>query len=263
MNNMKNSKPIITCALALAAVALSCTRNSHINNAFSLVSYEYDKISQVTDTDSLEGEDAMYWRSMGSGVLPQAMGSADISQLRDTLEKLGFVEFHGTDGAIPRKASHLKLTNDNPAERQAGNYSLNRLTIQQFTPHIVVWKSFLAYYTTGAVHPRQQTRYINYSINDNKILSLSDIFKSGYEAPLTELLKERLSENPDVFADAEITIPNNFYLTTEGLTFVYDQYEVAPYSAGEIEVPFYVFELSDLFRPDVQQMILGHNDDVE
>lgn len=254
---MKRTPLLILTVLAIwVTISLSCSRSGNINNAFSLVSYKYDKISEVTDTDSIEGEDAMYWRSLGSGILPQAIGAADISQLRDTLEKLGFVEFDGKSGASPRKAAHLKVTNENPSERPAGNYSVNRLTIQRFSPEIVVWKSFLAYYTAGAAHPRQQTRYVNYSVSNNRILTLNNIFRPGFRAPLTEMIRERLADNEDVFPDADIRIPDNFYLTESGITFVYDQYEIAPYSAGEIEVFFYDFEITDLFRPEIQQMIL-------
>lgn len=259
---MKHISLYITAAGILClGGCLSCTHNKvNPENAFSLISYKYDTISEVTDKDSLIDQDALYWRSIGQGVLPEAMGEADTRQLRDTLEKLGFVEFAEKDVASPRQAPHLKLTDKSAKDVQAENYSVNHLSINLFTPRIAVWKSSLVYYLSGAAHPRFSTRYINYAIKEGKILSLSDIFKPGYEDTLRDMLKERVMENPEAFEDAEVSIPDNFYIGVEGITFVYGLYEVAPYSAGEIEIPFYIYELNEILKPGIEELTEGYTD---
>lgn len=251
--------------MAAGAICLSgcfsCSRDKkNPENAFSLISYNYDTISEVTEKDSLIDQDALYWRSVGQGVLPEAMGEADTRLLRDTLEKLGFVEFAEKNVASPRQAPHLKIIDKNAKEVQADNYSVNHLSIRLFTPRIAVWKSSLVYYLAGAAHPRYSTKYVNYAIKEGKILSLSDLFKPGYEKTLREMLKERVMENPEAYDDAEINIPDNFYIGSEGITFVYGLYEVAPYSAGEIEVPFYIYELNEILKPGVEELTEGYID---
>lgn len=252
-------KGLLTSVAALAAVGfVSCTGGGkEPKDFFSFQTYGYDRVSIVEDTVVRHPGDTIYWRSIGQGVLPVSMGTNDVTALRDTLTKLGFVDFAETGIATPRNYPGLKLTNRKPEGTDASNYSVNRVSIQLFSPRIAVWKCYLAYYIEGAAHSRYASRYVNYSIDDGKILSLTDIFRPGYEKPLTKILAERISELPDAYNDAEVYIPDNFYLTNDGITFVYGLYEIAPYSSGEIGISFNLLELSDYLRPEIHDMILG------
>ncbi|MDO4496679.1 MAG: RsiV family protein [Bacteroidales bacterium] len=47
---------------------------------------------------------------------------------------------------------------------------------------------------------------------------------------------EQLLREGPLFENAEVSAVDNFYLTNEGINFVYNMYEIAPYAAGTIEL---------------------------
>jgi hypothetical protein len=71
-----------------------------------------------------------------------------------------------------------------------------------------------------------------------RILTESDIFEPGYYQQLTSLLREYLPKctEIDMIFDANISPSDNFYVTSEGITYVYQQYEIGPYALGLVEV---------------------------
>lgn len=240
-------------ALGVSLLALtSCNGNQQSDNKIELVSYQYDNIAKLTHPDSLavseEGDE--FYRLVGEGVLPVAIGQADITQLRDTLQTLGRVEYVSRHEVSPRFSDEVELTALSPDSVEAGNYRVNNLSMVLLTPRVAVWKSYMAYYVAHAAHGRYRTTYVNYSLDEHKVLSLDDIFKKGYEKPLTEMLAERAKENPEIFSDADIRIPDTWRITDDGITFVYGLYDIAPYSAGEVEIPLALYELADLMKPN-------------
>lgn len=237
--------------LALSA----CSDKKGDESRLCLEFYSYDTISQLNDTDSLRGEDVSYWRSIGDGVLPDVRHNPDLQPLRDSLESLGYVVFTAGQHASPRSADGMTLTDLSPASTPAGSYSVNRLDITFLSTKLAVWRDELEYYITGAAHGRSQTRYVNYDIKGKCILTLADLFKADYRPGLLEMLRERVSEDDNVFPDAEIDIPSNFHLSEKGITFVYDVYEIAPYSAGEIEVTFEPYEIGDMLSATGRQLL--------
>ncbi len=253
---MKRTNLLYFVITAVAVILMSaCTARKNGENRLCLEFYKYDTLSQLSDTDSLSDDDAKYWRSIGEGVLPDASGNPDLKVLRDTLEQMGYVTYVDGTHASPRSAKGMELTDIDPASVTAGNYSVNILSLRYMSPNLAVWKDELEYYLAGAAHGRTQSRYLNYDIPANRVILLSDLFRNGYEKPLLAELKERLKENPEVFEDADIYIPDNFFISEQGITFVYDVYAVAPFSAGEIEVSFAPYELNELLTPKASALL--------
>lgn len=254
-------------AAAAAIMLLSCgeERKSGKNadtasplEKIELEGYSYDRISEFLTPDSTGMEGAQYWRSIGQGVLPGEINGKPVPALRDTLESLGSVVFTGPGDAEPRiNEKERKLTDLSPATTDPCSYSYNTVNMTLMTTTVAVWKNYAAYYACGAAHGRYATRYVNYSIADGEILSLHDLFRPGYEPVLLKKLKDKLKGNPDIFPDAEITIPDVFAVTSEGVTFLYGLYDIAPYSSGEIAVSFDSFELTDILSSKGTRLILG------
>ncbi len=55
----------------------------------------------------------------------------------------------------------------------------------------------------------------------------------------------------------QIGIPAQFGLTSKGIIFSYDPYQIAPYSEGTIQVELSAGELSDILSPHGLYILLG------
>ena len=94
------------------------------------------------------------------------------------------------------------------------------------------------YIYTGGAHGGTYRGTINMDEKTGLILTESDIFKPDYYQPLTSLLREYLPKctEMDMVNEPDIYPNDNFYITPEGVTFVYQQYEIGPYALGIVEV---------------------------
>ena len=224
-----------------------------------LVGYKYDAIANLPDSLVVPVDGGRYARVSGQGMLPRKIGKNDITELRDSLERLGSVLVLDNDNTEPRLSNGLVLVEIEPNDTIAGTTVYNQLSVAMMTPQLVVWKNYNYSYLCRAAHGTYNTTYVNYSIPKGKILSLSDIFKPGYEPELTNMLRDKLKEgNYDLITPInEIGIPKDFEVTENGVSFIYGLYEIAPYSSGEITVEFDSYELDGLFTQDLRPLLYG------
>lgn len=220
-------------------------------------SYAFSRIAEDTSDEIVELPGAKYALVAGQGVLPVRIGDTDISALRDTLQKLGLVTFPSSGNPSPVLTDNWKLT-DMPDTVKAGNSRYDYLWISFQTPDVIVWRDYTEEYNAGAAHGIHSVQLLNYSLISHKILSLDDIFKPGYQTRLLELIREKLKDNPLVEAEPyEINIPRQWCFTPQGIAFLYQEYEIAPYSAGRIQVDFYAMELDDLLSDEALKLTLS------
>jgi len=112
----------------------------------------------------------------------------------------------------------------------------------------------------GGAHPNSYTGCVNIDLKIGTEINLTNIFNEGYE---TTLIPKILSSmmlyfnvtdeeglNEYLFDMNNITISENFYLTKKGICFVYNEYEIAPYSSGIIMAYIPFKDLSDILRTD-------------
>lgn len=221
--------------------------------------YRYDVIASVPDSDALDTEGGKFWRFSGTGMLPVKVGNKDVSVLRDSLERLGGVMVIDKTHSAPildsplLKDMGLTATDFDPKSTKACSSYYNQLSVALCTPAVVVWKDYSYSYLCMAAHGMYNTSFVNYSIEDGKILSVADLMKPGYEKELTVLIRQKLKEmNVPLLVDInEVGIPKDFEITSQGLRFMYGLYEIAAYVEGEVTVEFDSYELEDLFAPGV------------
>lgn len=118
-----------------------------------------------------------------------------------------------------------------------------------------VWNYTLTNYRyTGGAHPNTQITCLNIDPKSGKILKEADVFNSKDTANIcklimNELIKEankRLNtdtitsldglQEQGILLDTYLYIPSNFLLGKDGVTFYYNRYEIAPYSAGDFQL---------------------------
>lgn len=114
---------------------------------------------------------------------------------------------------------------------------------------------------TGGAHGSYRLVYINIDLNNLVTLSEEDLFKPDYYKLLTDklinnLMKQYNVSTPDSlvmhgFLTVDEIMPNNnFYLNDKGINYAYNQYEIAPYSMGVINITVPYSELEDILIPD-------------
>lgn len=110
----------------------------------------------------------------------------------------------------------------------------------------LVYLATVDYYEGGA-HGINQLITMNFEAKTGRQLSLSDIFASGYEQPLKNILLKALKaktgcttmgalKEKGYLYSMDIFPSENFILGEETITFVYNPYEIAPYAMGSTEL---------------------------
>lgn len=121
--------------------------------------------------------------------------------------------------------------------------------------YIIAWEEF-----TGGAHPNSYYTVLNFNPATGEEIVLGDILKEGYEEDLTTALINNLARQLQVedingikekgylYQDTEMFISNNFILGNEKIVFIYNRYEIAPYSAGDIMIEVTYNEIKDLMK---------------
>lgn len=119
---------------------------------------------------------------------------------------------------------------------------------------------YTQYQYMGGAHGLQSTFCLVVDVENNKILQLSDLFKPGYEKTLQQALEEEFRKQYNIpegeslggesglLFDAHLPVTSNFYITKEGVGFIYNPYEVAPYVVGKINLFLPFSRLKDLSK---------------
>ena len=119
-----------------------------------------------------------------------------------------------------------------------GSYEIHRNDAQTISIELMI-SSY-----TGGAHPIGFSQTLNFSVDDGSIMSWDDLindkaawlklvekeFKNAWDLPETASLQEE-----GFFWDKTFFLPNNFALTDEGVYFIYNVYEAAPYALGPTE----------------------------
>ena len=103
------------------------------------------------------------------------------------------------------------------------------------------------YEYTGGAHGNRYLLIQNYDLQTGDEVSEQDLFIDDYYEPLKSLLLEALIAQTDeaetkkdlrrLGYSVDDVVPNeNFYVTDEGITYVYNPYEIAPYAMGCIQI---------------------------
>ncbi len=114
---------------------------------------------------------------------------------------------------------------------------------------------------TGGAHPNNSVFYKLIHIEDGRTLNLIDFFDSSAIYKLTALAEpifcteKKISPNKGmdeagfIFPNNHFCLNNNFYLDEKGITFHYNNYEIAPYVKGETTITIPADEFIKWLKP--------------
>ena len=111
----------------------------------------------------------------------------------------------------------------------------------------------------GGAHALTQLLTLNFDKATGKTLTLDDVMVPGYKVKLNELLQKALMDKADCkdinelhdkgyLFSMEMYPSSNFILGKDGITFIYNPYEIAPYALGRIELTISNATLEPLFK---------------
>ena len=91
----------------------------------------------------------------------------------------------------------------------------------------------------GGAHGLSGKYYTCVDLETGRKLTFNDVFTKESEEALTAIIRREKPQDY-IYFYTEIKPNDNFYFDSNGIIFVYNPYEIAPYSAGVIEiyVPF-------------------------
>lgn len=221
--------------------------------------YKYSQIAEVVGADSLEIPGWKYSAVTGEGVLPEKVGKSDITALRDSLERLADVTFTSGKSVEARVDTTMYRMTNLPDSTEACGSAFNQLSVIRMNPRIIVWKDYAGGSICMSAHGTYSTTYVNYDVAANKILSVADLMKPGYEEKLAGILRDQLkSQGTQLLVPLnEVNIPKNFTITDDGIMFMWALYEIAPYAAGEISVEVPGYQLQDILNSEAYSLIYG------
>lgn len=255
---------IFAMATIFATGCISCRpKDKDVNEGSSshdikFESYTYDLIGEYFGADSIDAPGGRLVRYIGQGVLPQDIGDTDINNLRDTLLHITGVRF--VDGTPePALPDSVRISDLASTDTEACGEYISTLTTTLVTPRAIVWENNSYAYPCHAAHGNTTTKYINFCLTDGKIIALKDLLKPDYQKHLQNIIRKKLKAGGyDLLIPLDqIDVPAQFGLTSKGIIFSYDPYQIAPYSEGTIQVEVSAGELVDILNRHGQYILLG------
>lgn len=115
---------------------------------------------------------------------------------------------------------------------------------------------------TGGAHGMHNTSYFSIDTRTGNMITEEKLYRPNYSKQLLPLIKEELlsransKENPISLLNPESIESNgNFYFTPQGIVYVFNTYEVAPYSDGIIEITIPYQKIKDILSNDFQFLL--------
>ena len=122
---------------------------------------------------------------------------------------------------------------------------------------------------TGGAHGNTGTVNGVFDLKHLSEVRLSDVFEDVSLSDLNQLLRLKLARQYECetvdelqakglfFSPAEIEVTENFYVTDAGICWMYDPYDIAPYSTGEVSVTLSWDELYPFLSVDSPLMAMA------
>lgn len=184
--------------------------------------------------------------------------------LNDTLKHklLNMFALNDKDTSLNQLATHFIQSYDKNKSQDSRDifYTLNMGATVVRQDSSITTLELSGYAFEGGAHGGTHTVFINWNSKANKSISLADIFVSGYATQLTAIAEEIFRKNEklsttaslanDYFFDGnKFALNNNFSITPLGIRFLYNEYEIKPYAAGQTDMFIPYSKIKSLLLP--------------
>ena len=89
-----------------------------------------------------------------------------------------------------------------------------------------------------------------YDVYENQEIGINSIFKEEFLPNILSLIKEQLAlhQEAESFDMSCVNVTENFFVDDDGIHWIYNPYEIAPYAVGNIEVVLPYSEIENYFK---------------
>ena len=142
-------------------------------------------------------------------------------------------------------------------------FSQHTIAVQQNTPSYVSLISDVHFYTGGA-HGSYHTRFIHYDTNRKQETVLTDWVHPERMNELEAVAERIFRANEGIapnqaldsyfFENSRFSLPDNFYIADGQIHFLYNIYEIKPYSEGQTTLSIPLAEVTHLMSDAAKQV---------
>ena len=122
------------------------------------------------------------------------------------------------------------------------------------------------YEYTGGAHPNTTIQWVNINANTGKELKKSDVFIEGSDKKIIQLITDHLIAEANkkletdtitsidglrengILLNVDLYVPDFFLITEEGISFLFNRYEIAPYVVGDFQLNIPYAEIENLMK---------------
>ena len=139
------------------------------------------------------------------------------------------------------------------------SYYLSGNTAINFNKGDILSCIFYTEFFYGGTHGGHLHKYLVFDLKTGLLLKEADIFKEGYKNELNLIILNKIAEQNEVktaeelvelgfFGAVELNSNDNFLLNENGITYLYNEYEIAPYVMGATTVFIPYKELKNILK---------------
>jgi len=145
---------------------------------------------------------------------------------------------------------------------ESGSYFTEKNVKIRFSSPDIVAMEFKGKEYTGGAHPNYYTELSNFKTKDGSKISLAELFQADSLPKLTAIAEKHFRDNQKIPSDKTLKetgyffdtgvfkLPDNFSISSTGITFLFNPYEAAPYALGDISFDVPYEELKDILKPE-------------
>ncbi len=279
MKRLSLAFPVAACLLVLNA----CGNGEKKTDVSEIDEFEVCQTIKTAERNyKIEMDaDTMYLDLYTSVQWPTKLGGADISVLQDSLLRYCYADTARRDvndmiysfldntsvfDDMPGKKNIVRVDSIPDGDNVRSCFSSVTATVMEITENMATYQVTLSSYLGGA-HPYTAIHPFTYDLRNARVLSLSDILTPAGADSVMPVIRTALARQLEVpenrleqagIFTSEFVHPGQPYISGNVLYFHYNPYEIAPYSAGMIDVAVYPYEVSAWLKPDARELMEGN-----
>lgn len=258
----------IVLSLLAASVLIACNNGNNDKKVAHVITAENDTLTYRYDSvkvlsNNLVNPEINSYADTANAVVKYPVFDRD--ELNNFVKQQVFDFFKEEDhptayediaSSFVRKYNQFYL--ENPGTAQWWYLLIDVKVLRQLHNYVAL-KYVNASYVGGA-HGSTYITFINFNPKTNAIITLDSLISPDKKAVLLKVAEEKFRKDEGIsateplkdryfFTDGKFSLPAAFYVSSKGLTFLYNQYEIKPYASGitELTIPF--DQLTDIAKP--------------
>ena len=234
---------------------INITEEAHLTDDASSpccdLSFDYSYLNEEGDSIAM-----LVNRQVQYEILGEEFANLPITQAVDSFKNTFIRNYRDEVGPLYQMEVEKAISMDEIPPWFTHTYSLVTSVDEGLNGTILVTAD--TFIDMGGAHPNQWSRWMNFDFETGRLITKEEVFASDAQADIERMLFDALialkaEEHPDMKLEtledlqeigilqwSNMYIPENFLLGKDGISFLFNRYDIAPYSEGSImlELPY-------------------------